>query len=76
MSLVTYTTHVTNLRTLHKFPMARRPLYPEGVSHHSPGSRRRSAPWETWTRELNPEGVVHPRDPAWNPFRVRPLRAT
>ena len=30
------------------------PLYPEGVSHHSPGSRRRSAPWETRPREAQP----------------------
>ncbi len=68
------TTHVTNLRTLRKFPMAWRLLYPEGVIDHSPGSRRRSAPCETWSRKPNPERVEHPRDPVWNPFRVRPLR--
>ena len=53
---VFHTTHVQNLRTLRKFPMACRPLYPEGVAHHSPRSRRRSAPWEMWPREPNPEG--------------------
>ncbi len=49
-----------NSRTQQKSSVVGNPLYPDGVIHHSPGSRRRSAPWETGRRRPNPEGVVHP----------------
>ena len=40
---------------------------PNGVAHHSPGSRRRSAPWETSPGDSHPEGVAHSNAPCRTP---------
>ncbi len=45
-------------------------LYPNGVIHHSPGSRLEGAhPGSNRSLATNPEGVLH-ADNVYNPFRV------